>query len=87
MGLFITLEEPTRAMLTEAASGGLFHSQIWDKDYPKIQIRTIEQMLQGDGFDLPPVPSGLPVRPAHPPPKGEQGILMETPAVYTAGGS
>ena len=85
MGLFITLEEPTRAMLTEAASGGLFHSQIWDKDYPKIQIRTISQMLQGQGFDLPPVPSAYQSAQRIRPPEGEQGVLMETPAVYTAG--
>ena len=87
MGLFITLEEPTRAMLTEAASGGLFHSQIWDKNYPKIQIRTIAQMLQGDGFDLPPVPSAYQSAQRIRPPEGEQGVLMETPAVYTVGNS
>ena len=66
MGLFITLEEPTKAMLTEAASGGLFHSHIWNRDYPKIQIRTISQMLQGPGFDLPPVPISVSVGPTHP---------------------
>ena len=54
LGLFITLEAPTRDMRTEAASGGLFHSDLWDRDYPKIQIRTVGEMLSGQGFDLPP---------------------------------
>ena len=85
IGLFITLREPTRAMLTEAASGGLFHSQIWDRDYPKIQIRTIEQMLKGPGFDLPPAPSAYQSAQRIRPSKGEQGILMETRATYTTG--
>jgi len=85
MGLFIILEEPTRAMLTEAATGGLFHSHIWDRDYPKIQIRTIDQMLHGPGFELPPVPSAYQSAQRIRPSKGEQGVLMETPAVYTAG--
>ena len=83
MGLFITLRELTRAMLTEATSGGLFHSHVWDHDYPKIQIRTIEQMLKSTGFDLPPFPSAYqPAQRIHPP-KGEQKILMEVRATYT----
>ena len=86
MGLFITLEEPTRAMLTEAASGGLFHSHIWNRDYPKIQIRTISQMLQGPGFDLPPVPSAYQSAQRIRPSMGEQGMLMESPAVYAEDG-
>ena len=57
LGLFITLDEPTRDMRTEAASGGFFHSELWDRDFPKIQIRTIRQMLEGRGFELPPRPS------------------------------
>ena len=86
MGLFITLEEPTRAMLTEAASGGLFHSHVWNRDYPKIQIRTISQMLQGPGFDLPPVPSAYQSAQRIRPSMGEQGMLMERPAVYAKDG-
>jgi len=54
MGLFISLAEPTRDMRTEAASGGFFHSDLWDQDYPKIQMRTVGEMLDGQGFELPP---------------------------------
>jgi len=53
LGLFITLEEPTRDMRTEAASGGFFHSDLWGKDFPKIQIRTVGELLEGRSFDLP----------------------------------
>jgi SAM-dependent methyltransferase len=45
LGLFITLEEPTRDMRTEAASGGFFHSDLWDRDFPKIQVRTVGELL------------------------------------------
>jgi site-specific DNA-methyltransferase (adenine-specific) len=41
-------------MQSEAASGGFFHSDLWDRDYPRIQIRTVAQMLSGNSFDLPP---------------------------------
>ena len=34
LGLFITLEEPTRDMLVEAASAGFYHSDVWQRDYP-----------------------------------------------------
>ena len=54
LGLFISLDTPTRDMRTEAAGGGFFHSELWQKDYPKIQIRTIGEMLSDSGFDLPP---------------------------------
>ncbi|MCH8206384.1 MAG: restriction endonuclease [Chloroflexi bacterium] len=57
LGMFITLDEPTRDMRTEAATGGFFHSDVWDRDYPKIQIRTIGELLEGKQFDIPPRPS------------------------------
>jgi site-specific DNA-methyltransferase (adenine-specific) len=54
LGLFITLEEPSRDMRTEAASGGFFHSDLWYRDYPKVQIRTVAELLGGQQFELPP---------------------------------
>ena len=53
MGLFISLEEPTGPMLKEAVAGGFFHSDLREKEYPKIQVRTVSQMLEGKGFELP----------------------------------
>ena len=86
LGLFITLEEPTRDMQSEAAGSGLFHSELWDRSYSRIQIRTIADMLGGRRFDLPPRPSAYqPAQRAHRS-VGEQGILMETAEVYAGGG-
>ena len=56
MGLFISLEAPTRDMRQEAAAAGLYHSDLWVRDYAKIQLRTIGEMLSGQGFELPPRP-------------------------------
>lgn len=35
IGLFVTLEAPTRAMVTEAASAGFYHSPGWGRDTRK----------------------------------------------------
>lgn len=53
MGIFITLESPTRPMETEAVSQGFYRSPL-GKDYPKIQILTIEELLSGKKLDIPP---------------------------------
>jgi hypothetical protein len=45
MGVFITLEEPTQPMRTEAAAAGTYTSP-WDRQaYPKVQILTIAELL------------------------------------------
>jgi site-specific DNA-methyltransferase (adenine-specific) len=54
MGVFITLEPPSSDMLTEAVSAGYFTSRTWQKDYPRIQILTIEELLAGKGIEMPP---------------------------------
>jgi DNA modification methylase len=46
IGVFITLETPTRDMLSTAISAGFYHSPGWNKDYPRIQIITIDDLLQ-----------------------------------------
>ena len=58
IGLFVTLEPPTQPMHTEAVSAGFYHSALWDKDYPKVQILTIEGLLAGKQPLLPPSASG-----------------------------
>lgn len=45
IGVFITLEQPTRDMLAEALSAGYYHSEGWNQDYPRIQILTINDLL------------------------------------------
>ena len=75
LGLFITLEDPTRDMRTEAVSAGFYHSEVWQRDYPKIQIRTIEDLLTGNTFDLPPHPSMYQPAQRVPRPEGKQSTL------------
>jgi adenine specific DNA methylase Mod len=45
IGLFVTLAEPTKPMITEAASAGFYESP--KGAYPKIQILTIADLLSG----------------------------------------
>lgn len=54
IGVFITLEEPTSAMRKEAATAGFYESITWNKKYPRIQILTIEQLLNGVEVQMPP---------------------------------
>jgi site-specific DNA-methyltransferase (adenine-specific) len=54
IGVLITLEPPTQPMLTEALDAGYYHSPLWNKDYAKIQIITIEELLHGKKVDMPP---------------------------------
>ncbi len=47
-GILITLEKPSKPMREEAADAGRYQSKLWhDKDFPKIQILTIEGLLSG----------------------------------------
>lgn len=54
IGIYLTLEPPTKPMEKEAAEAGFYHSEGWNKDYPKIQILTVEDILNGKQPDLPP---------------------------------
>jgi len=58
IGIFITLEQPTQPMITEAASAGYYRSPGWGKDYPKIQILTIADLLASKQIQMPPTEHG-----------------------------
>ena len=55
-GVLITLEKPSKQMRSEAADAGRYTSKLWhDKDYPRIQILTVEGLLDGtERIDAPP---------------------------------
>jgi site-specific DNA-methyltransferase (adenine-specific) len=55
-GVLITLEKPSKQMRTEAADAGRYTSKLWhDKDYPRIQILTVEGLLTDtEHIDAPP---------------------------------
>ncbi len=54
IGVYVTLEPPTRPMITEAVEKGFYHSPGWNRDYPRLQIITVEEILAGKQVDMPP---------------------------------
>jgi site-specific DNA-methyltransferase (adenine-specific) len=46
IGLFVTLEDPTSEMQLEATTAGFYTSPIDGRDYPRIQILTIRELLE-----------------------------------------
>ena len=51
MGGFICLEPPTKGIVSEAAKAGMYNYM--GKDYPRLQVRTIEELLAGKAFETP----------------------------------
>ena len=47
IGLFVTLNAPTKPMITEATSAGHYDNEHFPKPFPKLQILTIEGLLSG----------------------------------------
>ncbi len=48
IGLFITLEEPSAPMRQEAATAGAYHSELSGRDYQRIQILSIRNLLEDE---------------------------------------
>lgn len=55
IGVLITMEEATQPMRVEAASAGFYDSPWGPTQYPKMQILTIKELLDGKQIDMPPV--------------------------------
>jgi DNA methylase/NACHT-associated inactive restriction endonuclease len=58
IGVLITLEDATKPMRTEPASAGIYKSPWGKRDsedlhYPRLQILTIAELLEGKGIDYP----------------------------------
>jgi len=53
IGVFITLDAPTREMETEAAVAGDYISQAFERSYPRLQILSIEQLFKGADVKMP----------------------------------
>jgi len=53
LGLFVTLEPPTRDMVQEAAQAGFYTTPLGNLRIPRLQIRTVEELLAGKGFEIP----------------------------------
>jgi site-specific DNA-methyltransferase (adenine-specific) len=65
IGVLISMEEATQPMISEAASAGFYHSPGWNEDYPRIQLRTIAELLVGKGLDVPPLQATFHEAPKH----------------------
>lgn len=53
IGLFLTLEKPTREMVRESKTTDPYISPILNQEYPKIQIITVEDLLKGIRPNIP----------------------------------
>jgi hypothetical protein len=54
IGVLLTLAKPTKDMETEAISAGHYQNELWQKQYPKLQILTVQQVLSGKRPEMPP---------------------------------
>lgn len=55
IGLLITLEPPTKGMEEVATHSGFYESPVTGLQYPRVQIRTIQELVEeGKKFELPP---------------------------------
>ena len=49
------MEDSTKPMQTEAVTAGFYESKTWGKQYPKIQLLTIAELLTGKKIEMPPI--------------------------------
>lgn len=75
IGVFITLEQPSKDMREEATKAGFYFSPGWNQNYSKIQIYTIEELLNGKTVQMPPTNMTFKIAPRSEQTK-EQGSLI-----------
>jgi hypothetical protein len=54
IGALISMEEPTKPMRTEAAKADFYESPFDGKRYPRLQLLTVADLLDGKGIAYPP---------------------------------
>ena len=74
IGVFLTLAEPTKPMLAEAAAAGFY--TLGDRQYPRLQIVTVAQALTGVRPAIPLVDTGAAFRRAAREGTGGQASLL-----------
>lgn len=75
IGIFLSLEPATKPMQMEATSQGFYNSPL-GKDYPKIQILTIEQLFSGKKPEIPSWIAPIQTPPKHKQQEGESVRLF-----------
>ena len=53
IGILISLQPPTREMQAEAASAGFYEHKMNKQKYPRIQLRTVKELMDGKGIERP----------------------------------
>jgi hypothetical protein len=53
IGILISLQPPTGPMETEAASAGFYDHKLTYKKYPRLQLRTVKELMEGKGIERP----------------------------------
>lgn len=77
IGVLLTLEEPTREMRTEAAAAGFYRSEQWGRDYPRLQLLTVGDLLAGRArLEMPPTAQTFKAARRAAEPGPEQGRLL-----------
>ena len=77
IGLFITLETPTRPMEAEATSARFYTPEHFpDNHYPRIQILTIEELLAGARAEYPRLAPDTTFPPRTPTPAFRRGAVQ-----------
>ncbi len=53
IGALLTLQEPTQPMRAEAAGAGFYTSEAWGTSYPRVQLLTVRELLEGKTLAYP----------------------------------
>jgi DNA modification methylase len=53
MGVLISLQPPTAPMEAEAASAGFYTHKMNEQQYPRLQLRTVKELMEGKGIERP----------------------------------
>ena len=53
MGVLISLQPPTRDMVAEAVSSGFYEHKTIQQKYPRLQLRTVKELMEGKPIERP----------------------------------
>lgn len=53
MGVLISVAEPTDKMYADAAAAGYYAHKLTDQKYPRLQLRTVKELMEGKGIERP----------------------------------
>ena len=75
IGVFITLQPPTSQMQKSAFEAGYYESELWGR-FPRVQILTIEDLLDGKTVEMPTEHGTFRQAPRAPEERDAQGRLL-----------